>query len=226
MGFSLDFHYSDTWADPDDQNKPAAWTSLGFSPLVTALHDFTLSTLQSFKSAGALPDMVQVGNEITPGMLLPDGASSNFSNLSQFLKAGLAAIDEVDSGIIKVMHIEGPHKPDTISWWAKSAVNAGVKFDILGVSCYSAWHGTPTTWKSTFERVASEQPSLRFMIAEYADNYRAANDVMHGLSRGVGTMFWEPTADGEWGTGLFDSSGRSRETIKLYDQIAIDYGLR
>jgi arabinogalactan endo-1,4-beta-galactosidase len=101
-----------------------------------------------------------------------------------------------------------------------------VKYDILGVYCYSAWHGTPTTWKSTFERVATEQPSLRFMIAEYADNYRAANDVMHGLSRGVGTMFWEPTADGEWGTGLFDSSGKSRETLKLYDQIAIDYGLR
>jgi hypothetical protein len=64
------------------------------------------------------------------------------------------------------------------------------------------------------------------MIAEYADNYREANDIMFNLSQGIGTMFWEPTSDGEWGTGLFDWNGNSRDTLNLYDQMAIDYGLR
>ena len=142
------------------------------------------------------------------------------------MTAGVQAINEVDSGILKVMHIESPHLPDTVSWWMNAAVDNGVEFDILGISCYSAWHGPPSTWESTFQRLASEQPNLRFMIAEYADNYRAANDIMFDLPRGIGTLFWEPTADGEWGTGLFDSNGNSRDTLSLYDQMAVDYGLR
>ncbi|MBN2195163.1 MAG: glycosyl hydrolase 53 family protein, partial [Polyangiaceae bacterium] len=226
MGFSLDFHYSDTWADPGDQHKPQAWEGLSFNDLVTALHDYTYDVLREFEAAGALPDMVQVGNEITPGMVLPDGSSNNWTNLGALLRAGVAAVNEVRPSITKVMHIESPHHPDTISWWTQSAVDAGVEFDVLGVSCYSAWHEGPSTWRSTFQRVASEHPNLQFMIAEYADNYREANDIMYDLPQGVGTMFWEPTQDGEWGTGLFDWQGNSRDTLNLYDQMASDYGLR
>jgi arabinogalactan endo-1,4-beta-galactosidase len=69
----LDFHYSDGWADPGHQTVPAAWKDLPHAELVRRLHDYTHETLEEFRSAGCLPDMVQVGNEITNGICWPDG---------------------------------------------------------------------------------------------------------------------------------------------------------
>jgi arabinogalactan endo-1,4-beta-galactosidase len=229
MGLLLDFHYSDTWADPDDQHKPAAWESLSFDQLTTAVHDYTRDTLLAMQAAGALPDMVQVGNEITPGMLLPDGATYNPDNWDQLailLTAGLSAVKEVNSGIQTMLHIDRGGDNSTSRWWVDEALNRGVEFDILGESCYSVWHGPPSDWQANFTDLAGRYSGLSFVIAEYADNYRAANDIIYNLPRGLGTFFWEPTVDGEWGTGLFDGQGRTRDTINLYDQMAQDYGLR
>jgi arabinogalactan endo-1,4-beta-galactosidase len=229
MGLLLDFHYSDTWADPDDQHKPAAWTSLDFGQLTTAVHDYTRDTLQTLQAAGALPDMVQVGNEITPGMLLPDGATydpDNWDQLAILLTAGLSAVKEVNSGIQTMLHIDRGGDNSTSVWWVDEALSRGVQFDVLGQSCYSVWHGPPSDWQANFTDLAGRYPDLSFVIAEYADNYREANDIMYDLPSGLGTFFWEPTSDGEWGTGLFDGQGQARSTLSLYDQMATDYGLR
>ena len=69
MKFLLDYHYSDTWADPGKQHIPAAWVGKSQEELVKAVYDYTLETMRAFDDAGVYPDMVQVGNEITPGML-------------------------------------------------------------------------------------------------------------------------------------------------------------
>ena len=69
----LDMHYSDSWADPKTQTKPAAWERLEFSRLLQQMCEYNSNTIAAFKSAGALPDDVQIGNEITGGMLWPDG---------------------------------------------------------------------------------------------------------------------------------------------------------
>jgi arabinogalactan endo-1,4-beta-galactosidase len=69
MGLLIDFHYSDSWADPQKQYTPAAWKNLPFDQLVTALHDWTRDAIRQMKDAGGEPNMVQIGNEITPGML-------------------------------------------------------------------------------------------------------------------------------------------------------------
>ena len=70
MGLLLDFHYSDTWADPGKQTKPLAWREMPPEQLVKTVHDYTLDVITRLKTAGGEPDMVQIGNEITPGMLL------------------------------------------------------------------------------------------------------------------------------------------------------------
>ena len=88
----VDFHYSDTWADPAHQVKPAAWAGYNFSQLQKALYEHTLEVCSDLKSAGAIPEMVQVGNEINPGMLLPDGSTANWDNLSALLKQGYHAV--------------------------------------------------------------------------------------------------------------------------------------
>ncbi|HEY2760739.1 MAG TPA: glycosyl hydrolase 53 family protein, partial [Pirellulales bacterium] len=71
----LDFHYSDTWADPGHQTKPSAWTAPTLAQLETNIQSYTTSTLTAFKTAGVLPDMVQIGNETTDGMLWQTGSS-------------------------------------------------------------------------------------------------------------------------------------------------------
>src|SRR5262249_5646382 len=95
MGLLLDFHYSDNWADPGKQVKPAAWQSLGFDALAAAVHDYTKDAISKLVTAGAAPDLVQIGNEITPGMLLPDGAIGNWKQLGALLKAGIAGVKDV-----------------------------------------------------------------------------------------------------------------------------------
>ena len=73
LKFLLDFHYSDSWADPGKQTKPSAWTNLNFTQLVQQMRTYNSNTIAAFAAAGAMPDYVQIGNEITQGMLWPDG---------------------------------------------------------------------------------------------------------------------------------------------------------
>ncbi|HEV8550234.1 MAG TPA: glycosyl hydrolase 53 family protein, partial [Polyangiaceae bacterium] len=103
MGLLVDFHYSDNWADPGKQCVPIAWQSLTtIDDMATAVHDYTKDAIEKLIAGGARPDMVQIGNETTPGMLLHrcdgggqptgtnsvNGSTSNWKNLGLLLKAG------------------------------------------------------------------------------------------------------------------------------------------
>ena len=229
MGFLLDFHYSDNWADPGKQVKPAAWAALSFAELVKAVHDYTKETVAALADAGAAPDMVQVGNEITPGMLLPDGSSdnANWPMLGQLLKAGATAVQEVDPNIRIMLHIEKGGDNATTRWWVDHALAEKVPFQILGQSCYTEFQGTPESWQANFNDLVTRYPTLNFVIAEYSQEKRKANDIMHDLPfhRGLGTFIWEPT---RWMEAVFDHQGQRYDgnaLLDTYSQIADDYGL-
>jgi arabinogalactan endo-1,4-beta-galactosidase len=150
MGFLLDFHYSDNWADPGKQCIPVAWQ--GFTTnaqLATAVHDYTKNAITQLVAGGAHPDMVAVGNEITPGMLfdicdsggLPTGAkvaiggaTSNWANLGALLKAGIQGVREVDPAIKIQIHLDRADNFTTSRTWVNSAIAQGVVFDVLGES--------------------------------------------------------------------------------------------
>src|SRR6266567_2915868 len=92
--FLLDYHYSDTWADPAKQFLPKAWVGKSHAELVEAVRDYSKQTMVAFREAGVLPDMVQVGNEISNGMLWPDGKlPANWDNLADLVKAGIAGVE-------------------------------------------------------------------------------------------------------------------------------------
>ena len=95
LGFRLllDLHYSDTWADPGKQTTPAAWARLKHKQLVEQVFNYTRDTIATFAAAGLMPDMVQVGNEITNGMLWPDGKLPDWANLADLLKAGISGVE-------------------------------------------------------------------------------------------------------------------------------------
>ncbi len=228
MGFLLDFHYSDVWADPGNQIIPEAWRSAGsIEELASLLHDYTFDVLSAAVESGARPDMVQVGNEITPGMLMHvpgantdcwgnnpssapiGGSTSNWDNLATLLNAGIEAVRSVDPGIKVMLHVENTESASSIEWWISSAQSRGVDFDVLGLSCYTAFQGEPSVWENTFTELAATFPDLEFAIAEYNPDRTAANRMMKNLpgGRGLGTFFWEPTQSGEWGDSLFTWQG-------------------
>jgi arabinogalactan endo-1,4-beta-galactosidase len=230
MRFLLDFHFSDTWADPDDQNKPLSWEGLDFAALTAAVASFTTDSLRAFQAAGALPDMVQLGNEITAGMLFPDGSTSgsNFPAFATLLKAGISAVRAVDPVIRVMLHIEKPNDFATSDWWISSALANGVEFDVLAQSCYPEWQGTAAQWSPSFAELAAKYPTMDFVIAEYSQEKRAVNDFSFNLpnAHGLGSFVWEPT---QWGETLFDRTGNqavANDLFALYDQMAVDYGLR
>jgi len=151
----LDFHYSDTWADPGHQTKPAAWTSLSFNSLVTQVHDYTRDVVSDMKDAGVLPDMVQIGNEIASGMLWNDGypwtgGSNNagFDNLATLLGAGISgAKDGAGPGqepLIMIHHDRGDNWGAT-SYFFNKLEARNVDFDVIGYSYYPRYHYNPNT---------------------------------------------------------------------------------
>jgi arabinogalactan endo-1,4-beta-galactosidase len=241
MGLLLDFHYSDTWADPGKQVKPAAWANDDLPAMVTALHDYTQTAISTLVRAGARPDMVQLGNDITPGIELTPGTAlgpaSNWKQLAPLLKAGISAVRSVDATIPIMLHIDRCGDAASSVSWVTSAIDNGVAFDVLGESCYTAYQGPPSGWQSTFGTLVSMFPNLKFVMAQYnADTsspteIRQANDIVFGLPshQGLGTFFWEPTESGAWGPGLFTLTGNRYSTVAAridqFDQMKTAYGL-
>jgi arabinogalactan endo-1,4-beta-galactosidase len=216
LGFLLDFHYSDNWADPGKQCVPIAWQSYTtIAQLATAVHDYTKDAITQLIAGGARPDMVQIGNEITPGMLINvcdsggqptgnnqvTGSISNWTNLGTLLKAGVQGVKDVDTGIKIMLHIDrggdkGGYTGGALSTSTSFITNAqkqGVVFDVFGESCYQAYQGdttstanTKTDWTDTFSGLVTKFPNLQFVAAEYGPLEREINDVLFGLSNKQG----------------------------------------
>jgi arabinogalactan endo-1,4-beta-galactosidase len=226
MYFLLDFHYSDTWADPSNQKKPSAWNSLAFAPLTDTVYAYTKNVITQLKNQGTPPHMCQIGNEINPGMLLNDGSTNNWTNLGALLKAGIKGVKDVDSTIKVCAHLAWGNDYASTKWWMDAAIAQGVKFDVLGESCYTEWHGQPADWKANFDSLVKHYPNMKFMIAEYSKMKREANDVIFGLpnERGIGTFIWEPT---RWDEPTFTRSGNNYtpdSLMNLYPKMSKDYG--
>lgn len=166
----LDIHYSDTWADPQHQETPVAWRDLDVDGLEKRVEEYSKDVIAQLKNAGAMPDMVQVGNEITGGMLWPTAfikvppsevkldagrirgpepdpyvETKQWENLTRLLKAGIRGVRSGagSSPVQIVMHIDcGGDWPIT-KWWFDHIAEAKVDYDVIGQSFYPRWHGTP-----------------------------------------------------------------------------------
>ena len=160
LKFLLDFHYSDTWADPGSQHRPADWddiTTLGTkddttnSTLCGTVYAYTYEVVKGLYDEGCAPDMVQLGNEINPGMLTTSSTggstspscgsgTSEAANLVAVLQAAAAAVDAVDSDIDKMIHLASS-SGDNLQWWFNRM--DGIDYDYIGLSWYPYYsHGT------------------------------------------------------------------------------------
>jgi arabinogalactan endo-1,4-beta-galactosidase len=167
----LDLHYSDTWADPQHQVKPAAWKDLEFDALENTVRSYTAAVLRQMKDHGALPDIVQVGNEITGGTLWPDAQvqvplstvkvfdatvkpiqppqpyddARQWDRLTRILKAGIRGVRDATNpaDAVRIMiHIDCGGDWPVTQWYFDRLIAHHVDFDIIGQSYYPYWHGT------------------------------------------------------------------------------------
>ena len=139
----VDFHYADSWADPGKQPKPKAWEGLGFAGLQQALSEHTYEVCRRLTEQGTPPDMVQVGNEITNGLVWPDGRNdAGFESLAALLKAGVRAVRAGAPEARVMLHLDNGGNNALYRGWFDHILAQGVPFDLIGVSYYPYWHGT------------------------------------------------------------------------------------
>ena len=141
MDFVVDFHYSDTWADPGKQFIPAAWAELPFADLKTAVYDHTVEVLGALADAGVKPTIVQVGNEINGGLMWPAGKWDQLEQMGGLLAAGCDAVHDAAPDAKAMLHLAEGGNNGGFVWILDNAVAHDVAFDAVGASYYPYWHG-------------------------------------------------------------------------------------
>ena len=217
LKFLLDFHYSDTWADPGKQFKPSAWKGLSFSDLKDSVYEFTKKVISELKVQGTPPDMVQIGNEINHGMIWPDGHIGHLDSLAQLIKAGTDAVLKVDPSIILLLHVALGGQNDESVWFINNMLARGVYFDVIGESYYPKWHGTLDDLRNNLTDLAKRY-SKDIIVVEYSQLKKEVNEIAFNLpdDRGKGTFIWEPLNTWE---KIFDEKGNENELMMQYDEI-------
>jgi arabinogalactan endo-1,4-beta-galactosidase len=245
--FLLNYHYSDTWADPGKQYIPKAWEGKSHEELVQAVFEYTRDTIIAFRDANTLPDMVQVGNEISNGMLWPDGKlPDNWDNLAELIKAGIKGVDagrgDARRPLIMIHIDKGGDKRATETFFDK--LNSyGVEYDVIGQSYYPWWHGTLLDLRDNLIFMANEYRK-DIILVEVAYNWRPAEyknkpapfpespegqkdflDEVHRAvlntpnNRGRGIFWWEPAVTGGLRSrGFFDNDANALPVIMVFDK--------
>lgn len=226
MRLLIDFHYSDTWADPGQQNKPAAWSTLSFSELKAAVASHTTSVLQLLKDNGIQPEWVQVGNETGNGMLWEDGkASVNMANYAALNNAGYDAVKAILPNSKVIVHLQNGQDNSLFRWLFDGLKNNGGKWDVIGMSLYpnkENWEAYNTACINNINDMIGRYQS-EVMICEVGMSWdeeevaeqwlkellKAANGIPN--QKVLGIFYWEPLAYAGWNgytLGAFDNNGR------------------
>jgi arabinogalactan endo-1,4-beta-galactosidase len=214
MRIMIDFHYSDSWADPSKQTKPATWANHTFTTLLTDVYNHTFEVLTALKIAGITPDWVQIGNEIPSGILWPDGNSANFGQLAELLNKGYEATKAINPSIKVVIHIDKGNDNARFRWFFDNAKTNNVKYDVIGLSYYPYWINSDyTTTIADLQKNLNDMVSRygkEVMIVEVGGDFTLVQNTYNMLSatitavknvrnhKGLGVIYWEPEGEKSW----------------------------
>ena len=216
MGFRImiNFHYSDSWADPGKQNKPAAWKDLPFDKLADAVYDHTFDVMTALQKANVKTEWVQVGNEIPGGMLWPEGSTDNWVQLGKLLNKGYDAVKAVDKNIKVIVHLDEGDNIQKYRTFYDNATAQKVRYDVIGLSYYPFW-----VKKDYTETIANLEFNLNdlvkrynkeVMVVEVGGEYDKVENTKSLLeatikavrnvpnNRGLGVLYWEPQGEKSW----------------------------
>lgn len=228
----IDFHYSDSWADPGKQTKPAAWANHTIAQLTTDVYNHTWGILNYLKTNGVTADWVQVGNEINSGMLWPEGRYTNFANLARLINSGYNAAKAVNPGSKVIIHLANGQDNGLFRWFFDNLRNNGAKYDVIGMSLYT----TSSNWSSMNNQIRTNMNDMisrygkDIMICEVGMDWQqsaAAKSMLRDLiskvralgSRGLGVFYWEPLAYPGWQgytLGAIDAGGKPTQALDAF----------
>ncbi|MGQ7946110.1 glycoside hydrolase family 53 protein [Flavobacterium sp. WC2509] len=214
MRIMIDFHYSDSWADPGKQTKPLEWKNHTFSELLNDVYLHTEDVLKALKQSGVTPEWVQIGNEIPGGMLWPEGSTDNFNQLAQLLNKGYDATKAIDKNIKVIVHLDEGNNSKKFRWFFDNAKANNVKYDVIGMSYYPFW--IKSDYKENIGDLANNlnDMSARYnkevMIVEVGGDYTLEQNTHNMLvavikavkavpnNKGLGVIYWEPQGEKSW----------------------------
>ncbi len=209
MSVMLTLHYSDSWADPGKQTKPAAWSSYTFQQLMDAVWNYTREVMTAMQVKGVTPDWVQIGNETNNGMLWDDGkASVSMKNYAWLVNTGNNAVKSISSGTKTIVHLANGYDNSVFVWNIGGLISNGATFDMIGMSLYP----TATDWSTKVTQTISNANDMisrygkPIMITEIGMDYNqpaAAKSFVVDIKtkvrnisggKGAGVFYWEPQA--------------------------------
>lgn len=246
--FLLDYHYSDTWADPQKQFLPKAWDGKTQRELETLVYEYTQTTMEAFRNAEVYPDMVQIGNEISVGMMWPNGKlPENWDNFAAFIQAGINGV-HVSCGNNPcpeiMIHIDKGGDKDFTKYFFDKLHSYHIKYDVIGQSYYPWWHGSLLDLRECLNFTANQyqkdvilvETAYNFDASEYINKYapfpetpegqkeflEAVNQIVLNIpnNRGKGIFWWEPAAPkkGFSKRTFFDENGNVLPVIQVFDK--------
>ncbi|QOY87726.1 glycoside hydrolase family 53 protein [Paludibaculum fermentans] len=245
--FLLDYHYSDTWADPGKQFIPKAWEGFSHQQLVQTVFEYTRDTMRAFGAAGVLPDMVQVGNEVSNGMLWPDGRlPDHWDSFADLVRAGINGVDAGRGNGTRpriMVHIDKGGDWQATKAFFDKFHRYGLGYDVIGQSYYPWWHGSLLDLKENLDFMANEYRK-EIILVEVAYNCRPGEYLNkpgpfpetpdgqaafleevqrlvvatpHGLGKGI--FWWEPAVTGGLERrGFFDPQYNVLPVISVFDR--------
>lgn len=237
MRILIDLHYSDSWADPAKQVKPAAWAGHSFPQLLTDVSVYTAGVMQALKDAGVAPEWVQVGNETPTGMIYPEGNTANWPGLSQLINSGYDAVKRISPSTKVILHIDQGNNTARLQAWFDHAVENHTKFDVVGLSYYPYWlPGNPDYTESIGDLGASMNLMVsRFgkevMVVEVGgEDFKVQNtyDMLMAVKKrvrevpdhkGLGLIYWEPEGAGSWshyGLSAWGKDGKPTHALDAF----------
>jgi arabinogalactan endo-1,4-beta-galactosidase len=177
--FLLDFHYANSWADPGKQPTPEAWTNLTHKARVKRVFEYTRDTIASFRDAGVFPDMVEVGNEVTHGMLWPDGKlPDNWKNFTDYIRAGIKGVDAGSGKNPRpkiLIHIDQGGSMAQTKYFFDNLNHYRIHYDVIGFSYYPWWHGSLMDLRDNLAFTANTYHK-DIIVVETAYNWRPARE--------------------------------------------------
>lgn len=191
-GFSvlLSIHYSDFWADPGKQRKPKAWEGMDEEALERAVYEYTVSVMEAFRRENVLPEIVQVGNELSNGLLWPEGKTPNYSAIRRFVNAGIRGVRTVSEQTEIMLHLDNGGNNALYREWFDAFMDGGEDFDYIGLSYYPFWHGSLEALSANMQDIALRyhkklmiaEVSMGHTMEDYADHEKLSQTERKGMA--------------------------------------------
>ncbi|MYN38793.1 cellulase family glycosylhydrolase [Duganella sp. FT109W] len=237
MRVMINFHYSDSWADPQQQRKPAAWIGHDFPQLLKDVYSYTHEVMSALKQAGVTPEWVQVGNETPTGMIYPEGHTDNWPQLAQLINQGYDAIKAVSPTSKVVLHLDRGNDSQRFRTWFDNARANGAKYDVIGMSYYPYWLDGRPDYTASINDLAANMNDMaarygkEVMVVEVGgEDTQPQNtyDMLVAVQRkvkavpdhkGLGVIYWEPQGARSWShyeLSAWGADGRPTKAMEAF----------